>query len=210
MQALVQGTTRQIASVTGRHLLLIIGIAAIGLSAMTGAKAAWLFTKAQLAQHLLDEAWQRSLSENTPGKPWRWADIHTVGRLEIPDIDQSLVVLSDASGEAMAFGPGLVEGNLDTLHTSTIAIGGHRDTHLAFVEHLPTGAQLRLQTTSGAWATYQVADKQIVDSRTQQLHIASNNAGLVLITCYPFHAQQTGGPLRMVVRATPVQDAVAR
>jgi len=42
---------------------------------------------------------------------------------------------------------------------------------------------------------------RIVDTRTDSLSINPQRTGLVLITCYPFRADQTGGPLRYVVTA---------
>lgn len=171
-------------------------------TALTSASsAAWIAGKAVLAQHLLDIAWQKSRYQNVPAKPWQWADIATVGRLSIPASNKSLIVLSDASGEAMAFGPGLVAGDLAHAETSTIAIGGHRDTHLAFMQDLKPGDLFLLETTGGKTHQYRLLDSQIADTRVQSLSIAAQSPGLVLITCYPFNARQTGGPLRMVVRA---------
>lgn len=171
------------------------------LSLGSGAQAAWMFGKAILAQILLDQAWRESLADNSPVKPWSWADIHTIARLDIPDIDKSLIVLNNASGEAMAFGPGVAGGNVANVKSSTIAIGGHRDTHLAFLEHLPVGASINLENVYGDFIRYELLDKTIVNSETQTLEIALDKPGLVLITCYPFNATQTGGPLRLVARA---------
>ena len=184
-----------------KPLLIIVGAMAIMLSAATGARSSWIYAKAAVAQHLLDTAWNRSLFTGQPSKPWHWADIATVGRLDVPMSGKSFIVLSDASGEAMAFGPGLVAGKIDQLDTHTIAIGGHRDTHLAFLEHLPVGTHLRLQNTAGHWQNYAITQKEIVNTLTQSLKISEHQPGLVLITCYPFSAGQIGGPLRLVVQA---------
>jgi sortase A len=41
----------------------------------------------------------------------------------------------------------------------------------------------------------------VVDSRTAVIRNEDRAAGLILMTCYPFHAVVPGGPLRYVVTA---------
>lgn len=163
----------------------------------------YMSAKALLAQKLLHRAWNYSLSSGENTKPWRWADMHTVARLAFPDSDKSFVVLNSASGEAMAFGPGLVAGDPGSAQTQTLAIGGHRDTHLAVLELMDIDAPVKLQTLDGLTHQYRLTHKRIVDSSKDAISIATDAAGLVLITCYPFNATQTGGPLRMVAVFTP-------
>ena len=174
---------------------------ALALSIGSGTQAGWIYGKAIIAQLLLENAWRQSLLDKTPHKPWSWADIQTVARLDIPEANKSFVVLSDASGEAMAFGPGLVAGNTQKALQNTIAIGGHRDTHLAFLEYLPIGAHINMQNTDGQFLRYELVDKTVVDSRSQTVQISQSKPGLILITCFPFSATQTGGPYRLVVKA---------
>lgn len=181
----------------------LAGLLLVTLSALTGAQASWIYAKALVAQQLLNYTWKNSVVTQTPAKPWSWADVSTVAQLKIPSLDATFVVLSDASGEAMAFGPGLVAGNPESAATQTLAIGGHRDTHLAFLEHLPVGDVISLDNAAGQTFHYTLVDKQVVDSRTHTLQVADQHPGLVLITCYPFDARQTGGPLRLVARAIP-------
>jgi sortase A len=183
------------------RLWLSIASIAIAFSIGSGTQAGWIYSKATVAQLLLENAWRKSLLDTAPHKPWSWADIRTVARLDVVDTNRSFIVLSDASGEAMAFGPGLVGGNTLNPTRNTIAIGGHRDTHLSFLEHLPVGAHINMQNTEGQFLRYELVDKTVVDSRNQFIQISQNNPGLVLITCYPFNARQTGGPYRLVAKA---------
>lgn len=164
-------------------------------------KATMIGGKAWLGQHLLSQAWQQSRLGGRSVKPWPWADVSTIARLEIPSLHRSMIVLSDASGEAMAFGPGLVAGDPLRAANSTLALGGHRDTHLAFLQDLQPGDLISLHSLDGQTFHYRLIDKLIVDSRVQSLQIATDAPGLVLITCFPFDAVQTGGPLRLVARA---------
>ena len=182
-------------------VIKIGAISSIVLAALLSGKSFYISAKAQVAQHLLQQAWNRSIESGIGAKPWSWADVDTTARLTLPSVNKSFVVLSNASGEAMAFGPGLVGGNPLKAKSESLAIGGHRDTHLAFLEHIEIDSPIELQTLDGTTHRYRLLDKQIVDSTKTNLAIATDTSGLVLITCYPFNARQTGGPLRMVARA---------
>ena len=79
--------------------------ALIALAVALLAAGFWLPAKAELAQHLLNRAWQRTTDGDTLAKPWPWADTHPVARLTLPDSDEPLTVLAGASGRNLAFGP---------------------------------------------------------------------------------------------------------
>lgn len=188
-------------------ILLACGALAVIASLFTGFNAGYLYLKSEVAQRLLHHAWQKAKNDEQIRKPWPWADISSIARLSyIPDSGkseqtQAFIVLDNVSGEAMAFGPGLVAGELSNPLHNTIALGGHRDTHLAFLEHAGLGQSLQLETLDGQIYHYSLESTFVLDTRSEQLQIAADAAGLVLITCYPFHAGQTGGPLRLVARA---------
>lgn len=188
-----------------RSLTLSLGLCVLTAAAISGSHAAYLGIKAYAAQRLLERAWTKSVEHNDPAKPWQWADITASARLSYALHDgaerKSLIVLDNASGEAMAFGPGLVAGELANISAETIAVGGHRDTHLAFLEHANSQTQFDVQVTDGRTISYRFESSFVVDSRSQLLQISTSQPGLVLITCYPFNALQTGGPLRLVTRA---------
>ncbi len=188
--------------VTGSILMLMASL-------FSGGQSAWISGKAVIAQWLLNSAWQRSIDTQTPDKAWPWADTSPVARLSIPSLGESFIVLSNASGEALAFGPGLVAGNPDKLSDQAIAIGGHRDTHLSILEEIEPGTRIWLQNIQGQSQQYQINQHQIIDSRTQSVALNPTQAGLVLITCYPFNAATVGGPLRLVLTADPVPFARA-
>lgn len=68
----------------------------------------WIHMKATAAQWLLQHAWTRTIKTQKPAKPWPWADTWPVGRLLVPRLGINQVILADASGRSLAFGPGLV------------------------------------------------------------------------------------------------------
>lgn len=83
--------------------LLIAGFILIG-------QGGWIHAKALLAQHLLDRAFTQTIAAGTPAKPWPWADTWPVARIEATRLGESAIVLKGASGEALAFGPGHLDG----------------------------------------------------------------------------------------------------
>jgi len=173
------------------------------LAIATGSQAFWIQAKAGLGQVLLESAWARTLDTKTPQKAWPWADTTPVAKLTVPFLGESFVVLEGVSGEAMAFGPGRIASLSDTAKSGVFGVGGHRDSHLRFAEHLTLGSELELQTRDGSVTRYQVTTKFVADSADQELLVDPHQHALVLITCYPFNALQTGGSKRYVVIAIP-------
>jgi sortase A len=157
--------------------------------------------KAELAQHLLERSWRRTLAGEVDAKPWPWADTRAVAILEIPRLALREVVLEGSAGRNLAFGPALLNTTaIDK--TADRIISGHRDTHFSFMNKLQTGDLLRLHTTTGS-RDYHVNWLETVDSREQQLVIDNTTERLTLLTCYPFDTPVAGGPLRRVVTALP-------
>jgi len=163
--------------------------------------ALWIPVKAEIAQHLLERAWLRTLAGEPDAKPWPWADTHAIAILEVPRLGLREIVLEGSSGRNLAFGPTLVNaGRIE--QSPDRVLSGHRDTHFGFLKKLQTGDLLRLHTTAGT-RDYRVRWQQTVDSRRQTLVIDESVERLTLLTCYPFDAPFPGGPLRWVVTALP-------
>ena len=188
-----------ILNMLGRHWVL----AAVGFTAAVFLlDALWIPVKAEVAQHLLERSWLRTLAGEPDAKPWPWADTRAVAILEVPHLGLREVVLEGSSGRNLAFGPTLVNNAGIDKSTDRI-LSGHRDTHFSFLEELQTGDLLRLRTISET-RDYRVSSLEAVDSRVQQLVIDDSLERLTLLTCYPFDAPTAGGPLRWVVTAVPI------
>ena len=165
-------------------------------------QGAWIHIKAMTAQYLLHNAWQQTLASQQPVKPWPWADTWPVSRLLVPRLDIDQIVLAGASGQSLAFGPGMVRNNQYSDHDSpNIILSGHRDTHFSFMRDIRQGETIRIQTPQGHWRSYVVEKTEVIDSRIQPLPVSVGADNLRLITCYPFDALRPGGPLRYVVSA---------
>ena len=176
-------------------LLFLLGSWLIG-------QGLWIHVKAMVAQWLLQSAWHETLITQQPVKPWPWADTWPVGRLRVPRLGIDQIILVNASGQSLAFGPGKVgNGKFSGDDAQGLILSGHRDTHLSFVRDIQHGDIMTVQTIQGDWHRFVVEEITVVDSRIEQLQ---GRVDLRLITCYPFDALIPGGPLRYVVTARPL------
>jgi sortase A len=164
----------------------------------------YLEAKAWLAQYLLQQAWNETLNGESQAKPWPWADTWPVAKLQVKRLGVERIVLADASGRSMAFGPGQVSGTSQFGQGGNSAISGHRDTHFRFLQQLVQGDQVNLTLRDGSQHSYQVASSSVHNKDETWLLQDSGEETLTLITCYPFDAIVPGGPMRYVVRARPV------
>jgi sortase A len=177
---------------------LLLGALALALH------ATWIPAKAALAQQLLASSWQQSKHDNTPHRPWPWADTHPVARIEQPRLGISQVVLAGDAGRPLAFGPGWAESSARPgSATGTVVISGHRDTHFSWLRELRDGDIVRLEHAGGE-RVYRVVGIQVADSRTHRLATSGDDT-LVLVTCWPFDATAPRGPMRYLVTLAPTQ-----
>ncbi len=174
------------------------------LALAPAANATYMLAKAELAQLLIARAWSKSTAVNYM-PPWPWADTRPVARLQIKRLAMDSWVLSGANGNALAFGPGLAKGSSQPGSPGVAVIGGHRDTHFRQLQHISLADRVRLQSENRQWNEYQVTSISIADSRTDSIAMESDSQTLVLVTCYPFNALVSGGPLRYVIEAELIQ-----
>jgi sortase A len=169
------------------------------------ASAAYIHAKAELAQWLVADAWQRTRQGEARATPWPWADTWPVARLRVERLKIDQMVLAGASGRTLAFGPGWMKASAVPGEPGSSVIAAHRDTHFAFLRHLQAGDLIKIETV-GRQLQYRVSHSQIADSDRQQLLPVSGEQELVLVTCYPFDAVMAGGSLRYLVFAEHVTD----
>lgn len=179
-----------------RRVLACVAVLAAFVLALD---AGYLHAKAWLAQVLLRDAWAATQTRGGAHKPWPWADTHPVARLTVPAHGVDQIVLAGDAGRTLAFGPGWAQSSAFPGAHGTAVISGHRDTHFAFLQNLQAGDRIALQNALGT-AHYRVLDTRIADAAQERLQLGEDDA-LLLVTCWPFDAVVSGGPLRYVVRA---------
>ena len=163
-----------------------------------------IFAKAQLAQVLLERAFIQSIATGVPVKAWSWADTWPVARIEISRIHASAIVLQGGSGEALAFGPALLNETSRIGERGTAVIAAHRDTHFSFLKDAMVGDVISATRDDGVKFTYRVTGTSIVDWNKSGIDAHADGFNLVLSTCYPFDAI-THGPRRYLVKAELVK-----
>ncbi len=174
---------------------------AIGLSLIV--HASWIHIKAYIAQHLLRHAWAQTQAGDEPQPPWPWADTWPVGRLSVTRLDIDQIVLANASGRNLAFGPVHIEPSNLPGEPGHVVLSGHRDTHFGFLKLLQSGDIITMEDSTGT-TSYRVSYSEIIDLDQQSLQYRPERNRLTLVTCYPFDAVSSGTRKRFLVHAAPV------
>jgi sortase A len=177
-------------------LLALIGLILFG-------QGAYIHAKALLAQVLLERAFETTIATGHATKPWSWADTWPVARIEVKRIHASAIVLSGSSGQALAFGPGHVEGTPDAGDRGVAVYSAHRDTHFAFLKNVVIGDEIDIVRSDGRKFRYRADATSIVRFDASGIDPLAREYGLVLSTCWPFGAL-TSGPDRYVLHATMI------
>ncbi|MBX7539903.1 class GN sortase [Qipengyuania sphaerica] len=170
---------------------LLLGGAALAIP------AAWMPAKAALAQVLLERNFEANLATGHNHRPWPWADISASARLTVDRLGVSDIVLSGASGEAMAFGPAEFPTRQ---HGRLKLLAAHRDSHFAWMRKLKVGDRIELEGVDGFTTQYEVTRMETVEWDRFAVPAQLHRETLVLATCYPFDASGPG-PLRRIAIA---------
>ena len=186
--------------------LLFVSCALLLCGSWQIGQGAYIHSKAILAQVLLETAWAETVKGQKEVKPWPWADTWPVSRLDVPRLGISRIVLAGASGSSLAFGPGHLFGTVLPGQPGNSVIAGHRDTHFEFLQFLRKGDVINVDNKFKAPSNYLVTDIKVVNYSDLYYLEQSQDAILTLITCYPFDAVVTGGPLRFVVIAKQIDS----
>jgi sortase A len=169
----------------------IAAILMAGAVIMLG-KASWIHVKAQVAQVLLERAFTQSIATGIPVKAWNWADTWPVARVEVKRIGAAAIVLQGASGEALAFGPALLNETSKPGERGTSVIAAHRDTHFSFLRDVVVGDVIEVTRNDGLRIDYRVTGMRVAAWNETGIDRHAAGFNLVLSTCYPFDATVRG------------------
>ncbi|MCG8690118.1 MAG: class GN sortase [Minwuiales bacterium] len=184
-----------------RRAVVLAGV----LLALTGAGLAgqggYIHAKAWAAQILMAHAWNRTLAGEAEAKPWPWADSWPVARLSLPDHGIEQFVLSEASGRALAFGPGHLPQSAQPGGAGASIIAGHRDTHFRFLRDIRPGDRIEVETADGAVHRFRASAHYVLPTPDLTLDPAVTEPRLILATCWPFDGVSPRGTERYVLMA---------
>nr|WP_136252570.1 class GN sortase [Ningiella ruwaisensis] len=199
------------------YALLISALLLIG-------KGLYIPLKAEVAQQLMQSAWERALTfpdkQSGTGRdkiahiarPWPWADTQIIGKLKYKDHED--FVLAGLNTRNLAFGPSALmnfSDNFNKEQSKNVVIAGHRDTHFAYLKKVKVGDIFSFEQAD-AHTKFQVTDVMVVPETAFEVTAPTNVPALTLITCYPFESIEINPRFRYVVRAIelPTAQLVAR
>ena len=184
-----------------RKVFIALGfcLVIVGLVGIT--KASIMPIKAIIGQQYLEVAWKESLRANKLSKPWRSADFYMIGKLTVPKLKISRVILNSSTGEAMAWGIGRVDNAQSSSKGGPIILAGHRDSHMQFMSKLNVGDKIELMMSNRVLKTFIISKTDV--TKKPELAVSALNTKneiLILTTCWPFNSQKPGSD-RYIVTA---------
>jgi sortase A len=129
-----------------------------------------------------------------------------VGRIEIPRLNLSAIVLEGSDNRVLSVGVGRVPDTSEPGAAGNTVLGGHRDTFFRPLRGIRAGDRIDLLTPRGSYK-YTVDWTRIVAPENTDLLKATPQPSLTLVTCYPFHYVGPA-PQRFIVRAHQETDVV--
>ena len=122
-----------------------------------------------------------------------------IGRMEIPRLGLSVVVVEGVGRTTLRRGVGHIPGTALPGEDGNVGLSGHRDTFFRPLKDLRIKDEIQISTLKGDFM-YEVESLRVVEpSDVRVLEPARENV-LTLVTCYPFF-YIGAAPKRFVVRA---------
>jgi sortase A len=125
-----------------------------------------------------------------------------LGRLKIPRIGMSVMVLEGIDGRTLRLAIGHIPATPLPGHGGNVAIAGHRDTFFRPLQNLHKNDEITLETSAGAFR-YRVEGLWIVAPDQVEVLDPTAKPSLTLVTRYPFHFIGAA-PYRFIVRARQI------
>lgn len=179
-------------------VLLAIGVFCLVLWAV-------LTVQTRLHQAELERIFERELYKvvpapavtNVPRRTLNEGDL--VGRLEIPRLDLSVMVMEGVRSRTLRLGAGRIPGTALPWTRGNVGIAAHRDTFFRDLREVQKNDRIRLTTVDGP-IDYRVAWTSVVHPDDTDALKPTSEDMLTLVTCYPFYYVGPA-PERFVVRA---------
>ena len=131
------------------------------------------------------------------GIPLRHGEM--IGRLEIPRVNVSVIVLEGADSGVLDVAAGHIPGTALPGLSGNVGIAAHRDTFFRSLREIRAKDRLSFKTPAGIFQ-YAVESTEVVEpSNTEVLRQAAGQE-LTLVTCYPFNYIGSA-PKRFIVHA---------
>jgi sortase A len=133
-------------------------------------------------------------------EPPKLSEGELVGRLEIPRVGVSAIVLEGVGSRTLRRGVGHIPGTDYPTQGGNVGIAGHRDSFFRALKDIGKNDIITLTTPEGTFH-YEVEWTRIVRPKdTEVLDEEPGQPALTLVTCYPFYYVGSA-PKRFIVRA---------
>jgi sortase A len=180
-------------------ILLIVGLSLLGIWGYFALET--YLHQAELErsfENLASEPDRRAESVGLPS-PGRLSEGDLVGRLEIPRLSMSVMVMEGIGTKTLRLGAGRVPWTAMPETKGNMGIAAHRDTFFRELRNIRENDEIQF-TTPGGTARYKVQWTSIV--RPEDVHVLkpTKEPTITLVTCYPFYYIGPA-PKRFVVRA---------
>jgi sortase A len=125
-----------------------------------------------------------------------------IGRMEIPRLSLSVIVMEGTTTTTLRHAAGHIEGTALPGQPGNVGISGHRDTFFRPLRHIEPNDLITLTTLAGEFR-YRVLSSQVVPPDDVAVLDPSPTEILTLVTCYPFYFVGPA-PSRFIVRAARI------
>jgi sortase A len=125
-----------------------------------------------------------------------------VGRLEIPRLGLSAIVLEGIEARTLRHGAGHIPGTALPVQNGNVGIAGHRDSFFRALKDIGNNDIITMTTPEGTYR-YEVEWTRIVTPDDTEVLDDPGKPALTLVTCYPFYYVGSA-PKRFIVRAARI------
>jgi sortase A len=192
------------------RLLLTIGVLALGYCFYVEAER-------YLDQYFENRALDRILQSGPPADVDATAAVPAgsvrlepgsrIGRIEIPRLGLSAVVLAGSDARTLRRSVGHIAGTALPGGQGNVGLAGHRDTFFRRLQDVKPDDEVVLTTVDGVYR-YRVQRTDVVKPTDVWVLNPTATATLTLVTCYPF-TYIGSAPERFIVRASLNQTLAA-
>jgi len=170
----------------------------------------WMFQnrERQLLEHMLHDRQAASgggvqiAYSASPGNPLPAMTHGLIGRIDIPRLGLSAIVIEGTSGRTLRRAVGHISGTAYPGQPGNVGISGHRDTFFRPLRNIQRNDIITFTTVFGEYR-YRVVSTRVVTPSNVKVLDAGGNEMLTLVTCYPFYFVGSA-PNRFIVRAERV------
>jgi sortase A len=146
-----------------------------------------------------------AVPQEPPRKPLAQGEL--VGRLEIPRLGLSTIVLEGVDSKTLRRGVGHIPETAPPGAGGNVGLAAHRDSFFRGLKDIRKNDIIRLKTLDGSYE-YRVEQTEIVTPEDTQVLANTGIPELTLVTCYPFYYVGSA-PKRFIVHAQRVEGPPA-